>query len=70
MRISSTVKFANDMSVVHGSMKLITTLTQKLKTDSPHRTKLVNDQKNPKSLKKNLSDISAVMQPKKTPRDL
>jgi ribosomal 50S subunit-recycling heat shock protein len=70
MKTSSTVKSANVISVVHGSKKLIITLTQKLKTDSPHTTKLVNDQKNPKSLKKNLSDISAVMQPKKTPRDL
>jgi hypothetical protein len=58
------------MSVVHGNMKLITTLTQKLKADSTDRTKLEKDQKNPKSLKKNLSDISGVMQPRKTPRDL
>jgi hypothetical protein len=70
MKTSSTVKSANDMSVLRGSMKLITTLTRKLKTESTDRTKLVKDQKNPKSLKKNLSDISGVMQPKKTPRDL
>jgi hypothetical protein len=71
MKTSSGVKSVSDTSVVHGCMKLTTTpTTQKLKTDSIDRTKLVKDQKNPKSPKKNLSDISGVMQLRKTPRDL
>jgi hypothetical protein len=71
MKTSSSVKSVSDTSVVHGSMKLITTpTTQKLKTDSIDRTKCVKDQKNPKSPKKNLNDISGVIQLRKTPRDL
>jgi antigen KI-67 len=71
MKTSSGVKSANDTSVVYGSMKLTTTpTTRKLKTDSADRTKLVKDQKTPKSPKKNLSDIPDEMQQRKTPRDL
>ena len=71
MKTSSGVKSANDTSVVHGSMKLITTpTTRKLKTDSVDRTKPVKAQKTPKSPKKNLSDIPGVMQLRRTPRDL
>jgi hypothetical protein len=70
MKTSSSVKSVSDTSLVHGSMKLITTpTTHKLKTDSIDRTKHVKDQKNPRSLKKNLN-ISGVMQLRKTPRDL
>ena len=71
MKTSSSVKSESDAAVVHGSMELITTpTTQKLKTDGIDRTKLMKDQKNPKSPKKNLSDISGVMQLRKTPREL
>ena len=70
LKTSSSVKSVSDTSLVHGSLKLITTpTTHKLKTDSIDRTKHVKDQKNPRSPKKNLN-ISGVVQLRKTPRDL
>jgi hypothetical protein len=72
MKIPSSLKSSvNDMSAVHGGMKLITTpRTQKLKTDSVDMAKLTKDQKSPKSPKKNLIDIPSVKQLMITPTDL
>ena len=71
MKTPSSVKSVNDTSAVSGRIKLITTpRTQTLKTDSVDRTKLMKDQKNPKCRKENLSDLSGVMQLRKTLSDL
>jgi hypothetical protein len=67
----SSVNSSVNMSPVHGGLKLTATpRTRKLKTDLRDVAKSTENQRSPKSLKKNLSHIRGVKKLLKTPRDL